>query len=144
MTRFLLGLAAVALAWMASHASAGCRALPEIKKPEVAKKETYLVQSTGCRGYRRVLGKYDTAQEAIRAAEKFRAEKNSNVAVSTGNETDALLFPVSAASFTVYRNPCKGFVEHAKADSLKKALEMAEQIKKDGEAVEIVYHFAAK
>lgn len=144
MTRFLLSLAGMALMWTGSHVMARYTPRSVYDKELAAQKKAFMVH--GGRSLRtfQLLGKYDSAQEAIRAADKFRADGLIQVEVSTGHDQNTIHMEDCVMSYSVYRNPCKGYVEHAKTDSLKKAQEMAGQFKKDGEAVEIVYHRAMK
>ena len=113
-------------------------------KPAVAVKEEFHVYGAWRRCGKPLMGTYQSIDEACRAAEKIRKDKqegDAEVALNTRGQYGVSIHPIE---YRVYRNPCKGFFLMDTVASPEKAKEIAEGFKKHGDRVEIVSVFAKK
>jgi hypothetical protein len=113
-------------------------------------KEKFYVYGGGCSRSIQLRGTYTTIQAACVAAEKLRKEKQRFVTVRTGAHKKDY-FGWNATQYKVYHkaseDSCRarfGWVLNKTVEKAKKAREIAEKLKKDGDSVEIVGHYVAK
>jgi len=113
---------------------------------------TVYVSSAGCLRTFRESGKFDSAREALDAAQELR-KSNKLVWVTTGNPADAgrslhpsLRVAPKVTGCSVYGLSCSrsGWQVRAKADTAADAEKRAEELKKDERLVEIVYHLVSR
>src|SRR5581483_5971807 len=91
------------------------------EKPAVRASEVFHVYAGTCSRSRRLLGTYESADAACRAAGKFRNEgKEMGVDVTTGTDGDGYIGK-KLAEYRVYVDPCKGFWLHATSDKADRA-----------------------
>src|SRR5262245_41742643 len=119
-------------------------AAPANEKAVPAGEKVY-VYGGGCSRSIQLQGTYDHAWQACEAAEKLRTkDKLRYVTVRTGaHEKD--YFGTNATQYKVYRNRCKlNWQLQATFDSPEKAKDLADSLKKAGDGVEVVLHYAPR
>jgi hypothetical protein len=111
---------------------------------DYAPKEVFhIYSSTGWR-LPHLLGTYLSVSEAVDAAERFRTQKKLECEVTTGTKGGEILTG-SPTQYSVYSLGCRsGWVVAATTKDKKKALEVAEEQRKDDRKVEVVYHYSSK
>ncbi len=133
----------------ATPARVPCRTIA----PLVAKESfTVYVSSAGCLRTFRESGKFDSAREALNAAQELR-KSNKLVWVTTGNPADAgrslhpsLRVAPKVTGCSVYGRGCSRseWQVSVKTDSAADAEKQAEELKKDLPQVEVVYHLVSR
>jgi hypothetical protein len=110
-----------------------------------ATKPMYNVYAAACSRSFRKVGSYDNLNQARRVAQDHRQGQKAWIA--TGDESGAwfLTSPVRESlkleGCSVYTTRCRGGMRlYSKAGTLHQAMTLAEQLRKDGMDVEIVYH----
>jgi hypothetical protein len=110
-----------------------------------ATKAMYTVYAAGCSRSFRKVGSYDNLNQARRVAQEHRQGQRAWIA--TGNERGAWYLTsqvgesLKLEGCSVYTRSCRaGMKLHSKAGTLQQATTLAEQLRKDGIDVEIVYH----
>jgi hypothetical protein len=108
-------------------------------------KPMYSVYAAACSRSFCKVGTFDNLKEARRVAQEHRKDKRAWIA--TGSEAGAWFLvtqvreQLNLEGCSVYVSRCRAGIQlHSKTDTLKQAEALAEQLKRDGMDVEIVYH----
>jgi hypothetical protein len=112
------------------------------EKPTVPEKTTFKVYGGSCSRSWRLLGTYENANDALRAAQKFRGEdKIRRVEVTTGNGDGLLLG--NPTSFSVYRQGarCGNWFLTTTVESRQKADELMKSGTTDLQPLALVLHY---
>jgi hypothetical protein len=106
-------------------------------------KPAFKVYGGQCTRSWRLLGTYDNAHNACKAARKFRTEDKMRAEVTTGNGVGSILGG-TPTSYSVYQRGirCGNWLLHSTVDSRQKAEEIMKGFNKDLQPTELVYHFA--
>jgi hypothetical protein len=118
------------------------RAVPA--QSAVAPKEVFHVYGGWLRCGRPLLGTFQSIDEAARAAEKIRSEKKETDVEIALHTNGTYGIDLHAVEYRVYRNPCKGFFLANTVTSAEKLKDIVEQLRKNGDLVEIVPVYARK
>lgn len=130
-------LTAMVLAFLASQTSRA------EEKPTVPSKPVFFVSGGPCSRMWSLIGTYETANAAIKAAEKYKAETKYHVQVSTGVGGFESIMK-SPVSYSIYRQGirCGNWFLHSTVESQQKVDEILKRMDKPFQPLELVLHYA--